>query len=145
MQRCQHSDGGILHFALTLGRRVGKPVAAEGVGHDVGRHLALDVVHQEERCPQDVAGRFEPAHPRDRDVGQLANHSYHVELVVKPICREDLDVLGGGRHPGHQLLCHRLAVLLPAGGEDDGLRRHAGRVHAAFDGYLWCRSAGQDS
>ncbi len=144
MQRRQHCDGGVLQFALTLGRCVGEPVAAKGVGHDVGRHHTLDVVHQEEGRAQNVAGRLEPAHPRDRDIGQLSDHPYHVELVVEPVCREDLDVLGGGCDPGHQLLRYRPAVLLPAGGQDDGLRRHAGRVHTAFHGYLRRRAAGQD-
>ena len=115
MQLGQHLDGGVLQFALLLGGRVGEPVAAEGVGHDVGRHHAVDVVHQEERGAQDVAGGLEPAHPRDGNVGEFADLAYHLELVVESVGRKDLDVLGGGRHPGHQLLLDRLPVLAPSG------------------------------
>ena len=104
MQLGQHPDGGVLQFALTFGGRVGEPVAAEGVGHDVGRHHTVDVVHQEEGCSEDVAGGLEPAHARDGDVGQLADRPYHLELVVESIRGKDLHVLGGRRHPGHQLL-----------------------------------------
>ena len=86
--------------------------------------------------PQDVAGVLDPAHPRDRDVGQLADLPDHLELVVKSIRREYRHVLGGGRHPRHQLLLDRLAVLLPARGQDDGFRRHSGGVHAALHGHL---------
>ena len=115
MQRGQHLDRGVLQLALALDGRVGEPVAAEGVGHDVGRHLAVDVIHQEERCAQHLAGGLEPAHPRDGNVGQLADLADHVELVVESIGREHRDVFGGGRDPRHQLLLDRLAVLAPSG------------------------------
>lgn len=139
-QRC---DGGVLQLALALGGRVGEPVVTERVRHDVGRHHALDVVHQKERSSQHVAGGLDPAHPRDGNVGQLSDQPDHFELVVKPIRREHRHVLGGRRHPRHQLLLDRSPVLLPPRGQDDGFRRHAGGVHATFHGHLGCRPTGQ--
>ena len=126
MQRRQHPDGGVLQLSLLLDRCVGEPVAAEGVGHHVGRHHAVDVVHHKERRAQHVAGGLDPTHPRDRDVGEFGDLSYHFELVVEPVGREDLHVLCGGRHPGDEFLFDRLPVLLPVSGQDDGFRRHAG-------------------
>ena len=40
VQLREHVDGVVLQFALRLGGRVGEPVAAERVGHDVGWHHA---------------------------------------------------------------------------------------------------------
>ena len=144
MQLCQHFDGAVLQFALTFDGCVGEPVIAEGVGHDVGWYDAVDVVHYEKRCAQDLAGRFEPAHRRDGDVGDFADFPDHFELMVESIGGEDLHIFGGRGHAGHQLLLDGLSVLMPAGGQDDGFRRHARRVDAAFDGDLRCRAVGQD-
>ncbi len=61
----------ILQLALALGGRVGEPVVTRHwPRHDVGRHL--DVVHQKERSSQHVASGLDPAHPQDRNVGQLS-------------------------------------------------------------------------
>ena len=144
VQLGQHLDGRILQLAPFLGGRVGEPVAAERVGHDVGRHDARDVVHQEERRAEHGPLVVDPPDAGDRHVGEFADLPDHLELVVESVCREDRDILGRWRHPGHPLLLDRSAVLLPPAGEDDGLRRHPVGFDAALDGHLWRCSAWHD-
>ena len=127
-----HLDGGVLQFALLLRCGIGEPVVAERVGHHVGRHDAVDVIHQEERGAQHLAGVLQPAHARHRDVGEFAGQPHHLELVVQPVPRKHRDVGLGGRDPRHPLLFPGVAVLGPAAGENDGLRRHSVGVDAAF-------------
>ena len=141
MQFGDHLDGAVLQFALTLGRGVGEPVVAERVRHHVRRHLALDVIHQEELGAEHRTCRFKPPHPRNRDVCVLAHQPDDVELVVHPIRREHRNVLRGGRHPGNPLLFPALPIFVPAAGQDDRLRRHAVGVDAAFHGDLGCDAA----
>ena len=129
---------------LLLGGRVGEPVAAERVRHHVGRHDAVDVIHQEERRTEHVARVLHPPDAGDRHVGQFADQSDDVELVVQAIGREHRHVRGARGDAGHPLLLRRLAVLLPLPGQDDGLRRHPVGVDAAFDGHLRGRPAGHD-
>jgi hypothetical protein len=142
MQLGDHLDRAVLQFALTVGRRVGEPIVAECVRHYIRRHLTLDVVHQEERRAEHRTRRFQPPHPGHRDVGLLADEPDDVELVVHPIRREHRHVLRSGRHPRHPLLFAALAVLVPAAGQDDGLRGHTVGVDAAFHGDLRCDTAG---
>ena len=142
MQVGDHLDGAVLQFALSLGGGVREPVVAECVRHHVRRHLALDVIHQEERRAEDRARRFQPPHAGNWDVGLLADQSDDVELVVHPIRREHRHVLRGGRHPRHPLLFPALPVLVPAARQDDRFRRHAVGVDAAFHGDLGCGTAG---
>ena len=144
VQLRQHLDGRVLQCALLFGCGVGEPVAAEGVGHHVGRNDALDVIHQEERGAEHRALGIDPAHLRYRHVGEFLDQPDDVVLVVHPVLGEHRHVFGGGRHPGDPLLLDLLAVLGPAAGQDDGLRRHAVGVDAALDGHLRLDPAGHD-
>ena len=100
----QHLDGGVLQLALPFDGSVGEPVAAERVWHDVGRHDAVDVVHQEERRAEYVAGVLHPPDAGDRHVGQFADEPDDVELVVQPVGGKDRDVLGARGDARHPLL-----------------------------------------
>ena len=50
--------------------------------------------------PSTVAGGLQPAHPRDRDVGEFADQPHHLELVVQPVRREHRDVVARWARPG---------------------------------------------
>src|ERR1700691_5703832 len=104
MQLGEHADRCVLKLALALDGCVGEPVATEGVGHDVGGHLAVDVIHQKERRAQDFAGGFQPAHPRDGNVGDLADFADHLELVVESMPLST--VISGVASPGRTVDNH---------------------------------------
>ena len=89
--------------------RVGEPVVAERVRHHVGRHLPSTWSIRKNGC-RGPTGGLQPAHPRHRDVGELADQPDHLELVVQPIGREDRHVVFGRRDPGHPLLLRGAAV-----------------------------------
>ena len=59
VQLRQHLDRGALQRGLLVGRGVVEPVVAEGVGHHVRRHGAVEPAHQEERRAEHVAGRLD--------------------------------------------------------------------------------------
>ena len=145
VQLGQHLDGGVLQFALFGRGRVGEPVAAEGVGHDVRRH----------HCPRrGPSGRTDcparsPVGSIQRTCGTGTSVSSETSrntsiLVVHPVGGEHRDVGRGRRDPGHPLPLDRCTVLGPAAGQDDGLRGHAVGVDTAFDFHLGFDWGGHD-
>ena len=144
VQLGQHVDGVVLKRALRLRGRIGEPVVTERVRHDVGRNHTRHVVHQKELRAKYLAGRLQPPHKRNRDVGLLADQPDHVELVVHPIRREHRHVLFGGRDARHPLLFVLLTIRLPTSGQDDGLRGHPVGVDPALHGHLRRYAAGHD-
>ena len=83
VQPGERRDRAVLQPALLLGAGVVQPVVAEVVGQHVGRHRAVDPVHQEERRAEHVAGRLDPADLRHRHLGPLAGEPHRVVLVLR--------------------------------------------------------------
>ena len=145
VQLGQHVDGVVLQLALRLGGRVGEPVAAERVRHDVGRH------HAGRRSP---SGRTACRAPIP--VGSSHRTRGTGTSVISPTSRITSNWWSirydentgtscfGGRDARHPLLFVLLAVGFPASGQDDGLRRHPVGVDAALHGHLRRGAAGHD-
>ena len=100
----QDGHGGVLEPALIGGVGVEQPAVAEVVGHDVGRHLAVDPSHHEERRAERNGVGLRPPHRRHRHGRQLVDQADRAVLPVEVIAGEHGHVGGVGRHPGHQSL-----------------------------------------
>ena len=143
VQPGDHRHGAVLQPPLLLGARVEQPVVAEVVGQHIGRHHALDPVHQEERRAEHVAGRLHPPDRRHRHVAVLGRQPHGVELVLQPVRREDGHVLGGRGHSGDELALAPLALLGPRGVQDQGLGRHPVGRDAGVQGHRRLRAVRQ--
>ena len=137
VQLGQHLDGGVLQFAPLLGGRVGEPVVAERVGHDVGRDDARRRSPSGRtgcRAPRRSAPATAPAGPGRRSVRRPAGSPRTGGPAGTTGTPGRLGSVGATR--ATHFCSTGLAVLVPAAGQDDGLRRHPVGVDAAFHGHL---------
>ncbi len=111
-------------FGLLLGARVVEP-PLQRVRRRVGRHLAVDPLHDPERAPEPRRVVLEPEHRRDGHVGVLAQCLHHPELRLEVGLEEHGVALRRDAH--HEAVRAALGVAVaPSGVEQDGLVREAG-------------------
>jgi len=100
VERRQHADRRLLEAGLVLGRRLRHP-AAEVVGRQVGRHLALNPLHHEKRRTDRRRVELQPERAGHRHGGPLLHQPHHPELLAQVVGREHRHRRPLGLDAGH--------------------------------------------
>ena len=138
VDRGEHSDGAVLEPALVGGCRVEQPRVAEVVGHHVGRYLAVDAAHHEERRAEHRGVLLVPPERRHGHPGQLADLPDDAVLAGEVVGREHRHVVAVGGDARHERVGAPGAVLGPGRVEEQRFARHAvrGRGRQVGDGRI---------